>query len=461
MKRWMKRNIIIFTMNWLANSYKLLVSLICLSLFITSCKKEGDFNLGGAPASTLGMTFTDTLKLVNETILLNDSIISAKPSYLTFGGYSDPGSLGTTFEEAYVSLTLLKGNVDYSGTTVDSAILYLSYNYAYGDTLTGQDFSVHQITTQLDGSVPYQTATSFVSYDPTVVGSKANVTPRAYNAPTMRIPLTTAFASTLLSTADNRNNVDFNSNFYGIVIKANNNSAKCVIRANYTYVDQSFFQTAYTRLTVYFKRGLVKDSSVFMLTSGTAAFNKVISDRSGTPISSIVTNGDHMSDAALNNKCYVQAGTGLATKVTIPNLSKLATIDGSSVIINKATLVMPLDKTSMVNRYGGITGISLLELNPDNSYKYRHGALSYVQSNTTNGSGYYYNQYLGLNLLTHTDYSIDITRYIQSLVSGNYINDGFIITPYLNSYDANGVVLNSFNAVKDKMRLEVYYTKVK
>jgi hypothetical protein len=133
----------------------------------------------------------------------------------------------------------------------------------------------------------------------------------------------------------------------------------------------------------------------------------------------------------------------------------------SSVIINKATLVMPLDKTSMVNRYGGVTGISLLELNPDNSYKYRHGALSYVQSNTTNGSGYYYNQYLGLNLLTHTDYSIDITRYIQSLVSGNYINDGFIITPYLNSYDANGVVLNSFNAVKDKMRLEVYYTKVK
>ncbi|WP_299249697.1 DUF4270 family protein [uncultured Cytophaga sp.] len=448
-------------MNWLANPYKSIVSLICLSLLITSCKKEGDFNLGGNDGSNVGMTFTDTLTLLNETILLNDSIISAEPAYLSFGGYTDPGATGITFAEAYTTLSLLQENKDYSGATIDSAVLYMNYYYAYGDTLAGQDFAVHQIATQLDGSVPYQPTTSFITYDPTIIGSIDNFKGIPSSAKNIRIPLTSSFASSLLSSADDRSNVDFNSNFYGIVIKANNNSAKNVVRANFTFVDYINALTPYTRLTVYFKRGAVGDSSVFLLTQYTPSFNKVITDRSATPLSSLISNNDRISASALNNKCYIQAGSGVVTKVTMPNLLNFKTIDGASVIINKATLIIPLDETSQANKYGTVSDVGLLELNPDNTYKYRNGYVSYIQSNTPNNSGNYYNQVWGLSAITGVDYRFDITRYVQFLVNGQYTNDGFIINPYQNSFYVNRAVLNGSNAVKDKMRLEIYYTKVK
>src|SRR6478609_1347387 len=97
MKRWMKRSIIIFTMNWWAKFCSPAVSIICLLVLITSCKKEGDFNLGASPNSNVGVQFTDTVTLVNQTFLLNDSIISASPAYLSFGAYSDPGVTGVTY----------------------------------------------------------------------------------------------------------------------------------------------------------------------------------------------------------------------------------------------------------------------------------------------------------------------------------------------------------------------------
>lgn len=444
-------------MNWWVKFCLPAVSIFCLSVLITSCKKEGDFNLGGTPGSSIGVQFTDTVTLTNETFLLNDSLISALPACLSFGAYSDPGVTGATYAEAYASLTLNSSYVDYTGVTIDSSNLYLYYDYAYGDTLSGQDLAVHQITTQMDASVPYQTTTSFVTYDPTAGGSKSGIKPVASKKNTMSIPMTNTFASTLLTAADDRNNVDFNSNFYGIVIKSNNNSTGSVIRGGFTNTSQ----TVKTRLIVYFKRGSVNDSAAFYLIQNTPSFNRVITDRSSTSVSSLVYNGDNISDAMTSNKCYVQAGTGLVTKVTIPYLQNLATIDGASVIINKAILVVPIDETSNSTSYWPVRDLGLLELNPDNTYKYRSGVLSYVPASVPNNLGVYPTLTASGLDITTTAYRFDITRYMQFLLNGTYANDGFIINPVLNSYYTNRVVLNSVNAASRKMRLEIYYTKVK
>lgn len=446
-------------MNWWAKFYSLTVSIICLLLIITSCKKEGDFNLGASPNASLGAQFTDTLTLTNQTFLLKDSLMSGRPAYLSFGAYSDPGVTGVNYAEAYSSLGLYSSNVDYSGITIDSSNLYLYYEYAYGDTVAGQDFAVHQVTTQMDVSVPYQTTTSFVSYDPTVGGSKSGVNPLPYKKSTMSIPLTNAFATTLLSAADNKSNTDFKSNYYGIVIKSNNNSTGSVIRAGFTNSTSSIYTTP-TRLAIYFKRAGVKDSAIFVLTQGTASFNRVITNRSGTAISSLVYNADNITDVATNNKCYVQAGTGIVTKITMPYLSKLATIAGSSVIINKATLIAPIDETSNYLGYRPVRDLSLIELNPDNTFKYRNNQLAIVYGSAPTQGVYYPSTSSATDIAT-TEYSFDITRYVQFLLNGRYANDGFIITPaYYNQYYTNRTVLNSVHASSRKMRIEIYYTKV-
>lgn len=444
-------------MNWLAKSCLSAVLLICISLTITSCKKEGDFNLGASPEAGIGAQFTDTVTLVNQTFLLNDSIISARPFYMSFGGYSDPGVTGVTYAEAYTALTLATSNVDYTGVTIDSANLKLHYEYAYGDTLVGQDFAVHQVTTQMDLSVPYQTSTNFVTYDPTIGGSRSGVQVRPGKKGTMTIPLTAALTANVLAAADDRNNTDFQSNFYGIVIKSNNNSLGSVVRADFT----STYTTPPTKLMVYFKRGATRDSSVFYLIQNTPSFNKVITDRSGTPISSLMSNTDNISDAALMNKCYIQAGTGIVTKVTMPHLLKMAEVEGASVIVNKATLIIPIDDASDLQSYKPVIETGLLELNSDNTYKYRNGQLAYVQASTPNISGIYPNLSAGPFGINHKEYRFEITRYVQLLLSGRYPNDGFLINPTFNSYYTNRTVLNSFNeASRRKMRLEIYYTKV-
>jgi hypothetical protein len=446
-------------MNWLAKFSASAFPILLLTLLITSCKKDGDFNLGASPDATLGVQYTDTVTLINSTFLLNDSLISAKPGYLSFGAYNDPGFTGKTYAEAYTTLSLNSGNIDYSGVAIDSTNLYMYYEYASGDTLTNQDFAVHQLTTQLDGTVPYKTTSDFVTYDATAAGIKTGVQARPAHKIVLSIPLTNTFASGLLSAADDKSNADFQSVFYGIVVKSNNNSTGSVIRSSFSTTGSNLFKQ--TRLTVYFKRGTTRDSATFTMILGTPSFNRVIADRSGTSISSLSSNSDNVSDAFTNNKCYIQAGTGIVTKVTMPNLLNLAKIDGRSVIINKATLIIPFDVGSNTNTFPQVLAVGLLRVNPDNTYKYSGGTLAYVKENVPNSQGVYQNLYsYALNTSTK-NYTFDITAYIQSLLTGKNSNDGFLINPVANSFYTNRTVLNSSNASTDKMRLEIYYTKAK
>lgn len=455
----MKRNTIIFIINWWAKQSSPAFLLISLTVLI-SCRKQGDFDIGAKPQdSNIGIQFTDTLTLNNSTLLLNDSIVSARADYLSYGGYNDPGYFGKTYCEAYFSLGLVYTNPDYSGVVVDSANLYMLYANAYGDTLSNQDLEVHQITTQLDGSVPYQTTSSFVTYSPVVIGEKTSFQARPYSENTLKIPLNNAFATRLLSVANNNSNADFQNLFYGMVIKPKNNSIASVIRSYYTSTHTG------TRLTVYFKRGQVRDSTIFSIQRSPSSFNRVITDRNGTNLSSLVSNGNKIDEATTNHRCYLQSGTGIVTKVEIPNLKNLVTANGAnSIIVNKAILVIPVDEKTEIGKYSPEDVLRLLQMNSNNTYKYApNGQLAYVQA-----SGF---SQLGTNSpawgfsttaeAADTVYRIEVTSYIQSLVANQLQNDGFIIMPVYNSYLSDRTVIYSSKATERKMRLELYYTKVK
>jgi len=463
----MKRNTIIFTINWWAKLSSPAFLLIPLTILIFSCRKEGDINLGSkTPNQNAGILFTDTFSIINQTILLNDSIISAEPNYLSFGQYQDNGNTGNLYAEAYCALSLFEQNMDYSGVQVDSANLYVTYVNQYGDSLAGQDIGIHEITTALDPYVPYQVTTNFVSYNPTLVGQITNFKPAGHMVSddhnTVKIPLTNTFASRLLSEADDRSNIDFNSNFYGIVIKPLSNTPAngAVISAAYSdsyYVEDS----ANTKIIVFFKRGFVPDSAIFNLYRS-PSFNKVISDRLGTPIASLQANRNFISDAATTQKCYIQSGTGIVTKVQLPTLTKFNAVGDSSLIINKANLYVHLDESSNLNTFPPIVQLELLQLNPDNTYSYAvTGRAAYIQGSGFNQLGTGYPTFDTITSTVKKYYVFEITSYAQSVIYNKLPNNGFIITPVLNAYTANRAVVNSFNASTNPMRLEIYYTKVK
>ncbi len=463
MKRWMKRNIIIFTINWWAKLSSPAFLLIALSLSILSCKKDNDFNLGSKTSSSDGgVLYTDTLTLINKTFLINDSIISASAGFMAFGGYNDTYT-GKLYAEAYCTLNLYQQFIDYSGIQADSANLYLTYVDQYGDSLIGQDIGVHQITTQLDAAVPYQPTTNFITYNSTLVGEKAGFKPAGHmitgDHNVVSIPLTQTFANSLLSYADDKDNTDFNTSFYGIVIRPKNNSVGAVINA--VYSGGYDIDTLNTRICVYFKIGLVRDSAVFYLYR-TPGFNKMIADRSGTTIASLQNTRQSISDANTNQKCFVQSGTGIVTKVEMPNLSKFSGTGDSAIILNKAVLVAYLDDASDLTKFRPITQLELLQLNPDNTYKYAiTGNLAYIQNSAYNQLSTGYPTFDTITSTYKKQYLFDITAYAQSIIYDKVVNNGFIITPILNAYSTSRVVFNSYNASTKPMRLEIYYTKVK
>ena len=481
---WMKRNIIISTINWWAKTSTPIAFLFFVVSIIISCKKSGDFNLGNKKQeSYTGIQFTDTFSIINETLLLNDSLVSATSPYLNFGYYQDP-AMGDFYSEAYCTLSLLYPGTSYAGAQVDSSYLYVSYSFAYGDTTSTSSVSIHEVTTQMDVSIPYKTTSNFVTYNSSVDGVLQN-TPQAPLTPftspqsaipftyqtypnsnkSLKIPLNQPFVSNILNKASNNANSDFNSLFYGIVIKNNTNwtSGGSVVRANYTYDYQ------HTRLIVYYHIGNQSDSASFGISGYTPSFNRVIPKFSGV-LANLKKSGDTIPPIYTNGNCFIQSGTGVVTKVKIPYLTKLQSANDTSVVINKALLYVPIESTPPMydlQKYYQTSPIGLVEINPNNTYKYRPTGLAIIQAT---GAPQYSAGHAAIDTATSFNthiYILDITSYVQAILSSKangttyFINDGFIIVPANNSYQINRSVIHSSTAISNPMKLELYYTKVK
>jgi len=133
-------------------------------------------------------------------------------------------------------------------------------------------------------------------------------------------------------------------------------------------------------------------------------------------------------------------------------------------------LYVPIESTPPMcdlQKYYQTSPVGLVEINPNNTYKYRPTGLAIIQATGTpqyaaghaaTDTAIYFN--------THT-YILDITSYVQAILSSKadgttyFINDGFIIVPAINSYQINRSVIHSSTAVSNPMKLELYYTKVK
>jgi len=483
---WMKKNIITSTINWWAKKSSPILFLFIILSIVFACNKKGNFDLGNTkPNNYTGIVFSDTFTVLSKTLLLNDSLVSATSSYLNFGYYNDP-VMGGISSEAYCTLTLQSQNISYSGAQVDSGYLYINYSYAYGDTNSVSSVSIHEITTQLGLSVPYKTNSNFVTYNSAVDGVYQNIvqsppltafTSRVVPGSNfiystipnsnkqLAIPLTPSFGSYLLGKASNNSNTDFNALFYGIVIKRNENwlSGGSVIRADFTS------DYDHTRLIIYYHVGNQSDSASFGLNYSSPSFNRVVPYFSGN-LALLKNNRDSISSDLTNGNCFIQSGTGVVTKIQIPYLTKLESVNDTSVIINKALLYVPIESTPPycdLQQYMQNSPIALIEVNPDNSYKYRPTGLAVIQATGAAQFATGHNLLDTATFYTTTNYMLDITSYVQAILSNKavnttyIVNNGFVIVPAINSYLINRSVIHSSTAVSNPMKLELYYTKVK
>jgi hypothetical protein len=461
----------------------LLTLLIGLFLF-ASCKSSNTIGLDVDPETAIEGKLVDTLTINTQTLVDDPASTGGLVRY-PLGFLTDP-VLGTTESSLAMSVNLPSSAYSFGTNAIlDSAVLVLPYSTEfYGDSTSTYSIDVHQLRDNLS------TQTSFMSnkdwaFNSTsedvpngVIGNftgrlKPNTPARVVNVVTggpdstvnikaLRIRLNNDFiTSRILRLATNSlvNTAFFNSAFKGLhlsVNKQNTNGTGAL-----AFFD---FSTSNSRLELHFKKqnattATARDTvqALFPITNSLNPVAATIKhDYTGTVVETQLNN-----PGVQQQTTFLQGPTGLRNKVSIPNLASFITNLGGKVIINKAELVIDLSAGSDVAPFLPANRLVLYRNDiagqrtniPDNAPIDQAGNIA---ANV--------GRYDGVN----KRYSFIVTNYLQDLIDGKTQDYGtFLATTGTSEFNLNPLatsgsrsVIGSFNNPTNKVKLNIYYTKI-
>jgi len=383
----------------------------CGSFFLMSCEKPG-ITPGGdllPDPDALSAFQTDTFAIVVQT-MLEDSVKTDELSLAVLGRIED-NELGSTECQIYTQFKLSALDPGFPAQMeIDSVVLALSYNTTYYGSPNRQQLAVYQLTEDLNLDSGYY-ANSTVDYSPLnwvapgfdyleIDPSKDAVVAGDTTFPQLRIRLknelgewlTQPTDASVLSSQDN-----FQNYFKGICITA---KARMDAVMRYDLVDPG------TKLTVYYRdlSGTTPDTLLydFVIGSDCARFNRFKHNYSGTPLAQIAV---QPLDGA--KQFYLQSGGGLKAKLDFPTIQDLS--KGNKVIA-QAELQIPVDLDS---RYTPFDQLFL-------RYIDENGQIKILPDEAAQSIGGFLNT-------TRQKYSFIITRYIQSILTGEISSQGLYL----------------------------------
>jgi hypothetical protein len=185
-----------------------------------------------------------------------------------------------------------------------------------------------------------------------------------------------------------------------------------------------------------------------------ARFNQIKSTKTGA-LAALQNPGNIVSSTQTSGLTYIQAGTGVATKVEFPYLLNLK--GNRNVAVNKAELV--ITTADNIDLQQTIGQLSIVETNATNRTLRNSYGLKYLL--TEGGSGVIT---AAINPSSKT-YTFNVTTAIQSLLVGKQANTGWLITPALTSNSSgNTRIINESARYVPlqalKTRLKIYYSYI-
>ena len=201
----------------------------------------------------------------------------------------------------------------------------------------------------------------------------------------------------------------------------------------------SYFNFFNSSLTLYFQDSShVSKSYNFSLTG--ARLNNFIHDYTSSQAGNQLndsTNGDSIN--------YVQAMSGLKTKITFPYLKHF--LDSGSILLNRAELTINTGEFTIPY---SLPAKMLLVTKDDNGEMIF--PIDYYESAT----------YYGGNLNTASNsYTFNIARQLQRYLDGTINNADFYLIVSASGVDASRTKIKSGSTQAAKMKLSLYYTKLK
>lgn len=392
-----------------------------------------------------------------------DSILVAYnyDTQLALGGYRGSRMVGNMTDGHFgqaragiVSQVFLEETSPDFGTdaVVDSAVLYLRYVGAYGDTSKPMSLEVHTLTDTLGPNQRY-----YSDYDPKPaekIGEKLNFYPQphtplkingVYFTPRLAIPLDSNFIQQKIVGVANGSNPEFASNdqfkeyFKGLYIEAVNPDGAIL------FFDLSALSS---QMVIYYHNADTTNLQ-FALDFNQIGldvpinFNVFEQDYSGAyPVS---FNLNNMNTTEGEELMYVEAMGGVAGVVEIPGLKGLM---NKGVMINRATL--EIHKASGAGNglappqrliFSEFEGNGLGSVIPD-----------FAGDNASIGDGNFRSQPFHQGV-----YKFDLTRYVFDVANGGD-NIKLALIPSTRSTAANRVILQGTKS-ENPVKLKIYYTK--
>jgi hypothetical protein len=473
-----------------------LSSLAFISLFFFSCKKINESTHLGEdllPGVDNIMTFQSYLPTQTSNHVFNDTSILFYSDPVAIGDINDP-DFGHTHADAYFDISSPTpynaiypfGNKD-SILGVDSVVLSLAYNGAYGDTNTTQTFDVFEIaqSSGFSDTVGYKfgdpditttgpalgTKTFVVNtLNDTVLHVRAGDTTKIVGV--LRIPLPNSLGTRLInydttSGANGAYNKDsiFKTLFRGLAIKSRNaGNALTYFLPN--HVD--------TRLIVYFRKTSagIKDTTL-------VSFNHlhVNLDQPGAQADLIrrsPAGGWATYLAGGTDKIYIQSAPGSYATIRIPALDTFR-----NSVIHRAELIFTKIPSPGDNIFTPPAALFLDHISTAGDTAFSFDSDMGFQT-AAPGLGAYDIDKFGGKLRSDDTYRFNITRYVQSIVTRKDPNHilrlfaplstiifskgakGYYEIPVL-SQPANGrVVLSGGNYADStlRVRLRIVYSKI-
>lgn len=419
-----------------------LLSTITLLIFISACKKDTSIGADILPSDDLlNVRYSDTFSLYSKT-LADTFLRTDKLTKNYLGVIDDNSQFG--FMKASLAMELDRPNTVYDDTlgpfTVDSVVLFLKYNFVYGDTTVPQSFEVSTISNKINETVPYYSNTSSFP----AATSLGSVSPY-YFAPTnkvivsstdttgvasiLRVKLNTSLGNTILGFGQTvlRDSSLFKNAFPGIIIENSTNSGKAMAEIN--------SGSSYSCIAIFYKNKYGVSKEMRLYTSLLKNVNGSLASR----VNGINLFSNTLSSAVQNTTTsglisdsinYVLGQGGTTVRLSLPTLSSLG-----KVAVNKAIIAVTQIQPNTSTNFTPPSFLLLLKRNSA-------GNLDILSTNDG----------VGLLDTTGTDgfgnkiarYNFNITKYVQAVSKGIETNTDLYISTYrFGGTDGTSNLLNS------------------
>ncbi|RNL49633.1 DUF4270 family protein [Pedobacter jejuensis] len=469
----------------------LLTLLIGLFLF-ASCKNPNGVGLDVDPNSVIQGTLVNDQLVTSQTVKEPDFITSTLSQY-PLGYITDP-VFGKT--EASVGMTVWPSelNLDFTSATLDSAVLVLNLGTQfYGDTTSSRySIDVYQLTAPIakykaSDAIPHSATllgnfnsrifpTTPIKITDIVKGGKDTLkTVKAQ----IRIPLNKAFIqSNILSlpTTGTSTNDKFAQYFKGLYAEVNKTSSTGT--GGVAFLDfagtNSYLQLVYkTTSTSNVIDTLFKNFPI-NTTTGQIVTANIKHDYTGTAVKTQLDNPGSTTSPTQYGITYLQALGGVKTKISFPNLKNFTATYGKA-IVNKAELVVDLSSGTFAYPFNAPQRLSLYrwDIAEQNVNVPDHDQQGTTSTGATNAGdtrakgdaefGGYYDS-------LKNRYVFNVSAYVQDLIDGAKVDYGtflaptnFLATPFdlgPSGSSAARAVIGSFGNTTNRLKLNIYYTKV-